>query len=165
LRSTPYLAPCNGGAEGRERHSVQVQRPPARAHPGRRGRRCRYGILLNPPHVPLCTDPTLTLTPDEASGNHVSVWLSDHYELTLGKEGAGICDQARPVGHARLSGSGSTGLAKDGVAFLQLEHIAKIKWQWDYTGSVGTTHEHVIRDSSYRPSLNSWSVATPGSCS
>jgi hypothetical protein len=80
-----------------------------------------------------------------------------------GKEGAGICDQARPVGHARLSGS--TGLAKDGVAFLQLEHIAKIKWQWDYTGSVGTTHEHVIRDSSYRPSLNSWSVATPGSCS
>jgi hypothetical protein len=25
---------------------------------------------------------------------HVSVWLSDHYELTLGKEGAGICDHA-----------------------------------------------------------------------
>ena len=52
------------------------------------------------PH-PLCTDPTLTLTPQmkQAASEvlhdlHVSVWLSDHYELTLGKEGAGIWTRA-----------------------------------------------------------------------
>ena len=55
----------------------------------------RHRIFEPSPH-PLCTDPTLTLTPQRKQAAsevlhdlHVSIWLSDHYELTLGKEGAG----------------------------------------------------------------------------
>ena len=52
--------------------------------------------IFEPSPHPLCTDPTLTLTPQRKQAAsevlhdlHVSIWLSDHYELTLGKEGAG----------------------------------------------------------------------------
>ena len=49
-------------------------------------------------------------------------------------------------GHARLTRS-SIGVSRDGVPFLQMEHISKIKWQYDFTGSDGTVspHEMAIR--------------------
>lgn len=50
-------------------------------------------------------------------------------------------------GHARLTRS-SIGVSRDlGVPFLQMEHISKIKWQYDFTGSDGTVspHEMAVR--------------------
>jgi hypothetical protein len=58
------------------------------------------------------------LTPAEASHQREVAYVAKH-------------------GHARLS-QRSFAVGIDGVPFLQLEHIAKIKWRWDFTGSHGT---------------------------
>ena len=50
--------------------------------------------------------------------------------------------KAREVAYAKTHGHWRdplrTMVSKDGVPFLQMEHLSKIKWQYDFTGSDGT---------------------------
>ena len=64
-------------------------------------------------------------------------------------EESGMFDYEECIGttEALLTRS-SIGVSRDGVPFLQMEHISKIKWQYDFTGSDGTVspHEMALRN-------------------